>query len=270
LSNDDYKDQCGPQTWQRAFVVWTLHNLSRFMQHYHEMFSVTARLATNNKLSTMSQRFMITGAEDSPLGDSAWVGLFAGLTAGLASAVPGAGAVSSGLASGILTMSQNLMNSDFMEQDPHFKNYADLEDQYSKMMTAYGDSMKSYHRRLFDTKPTTRDHRDELVNLVASGAFCKEDVGANTSDNEGIDPDDQIFAMGAALINLMWLQQKVFILELAPGKFGSLGGGTTHFEYDPCDGKATDNGLLKDMHYCADDGTSWFIVGLSYISLVLF
>ena len=208
----------------------------------------------------MSTQFMVADAADSELGDSAWVGLFAGLTAGFASAVPGAGSVSAGLASGILTMAQNLMNSNFVERDPLFKNYADLEDKFDSMMTAFADQMDDYHSHLFDTRPTTAAHRNEIVELVSSGAFCEEDVGADTSDNEGIVPDDQIFAMGASLINLMWKQQKLFVLELAPGKFGDLGGGVTRFRYDPCDGKAIDNGVLKDMHYCADDGTSWFIV----------
>ena len=107
----------------------------------------------------MSTQFMVADAADSELGDSAWVGLFAGLTAGFASAVPGAGSVSAGLASGILTMAQNLMNSNFVERDPLFKNYADLEDKFDSMMTAFADQMDDYHSHLFDTRPTTAAHR---------------------------------------------------------------------------------------------------------------
>lgn len=271
LDNDDYKDQCGPMTWQRSFVLWTLANLSRFMQRYYEKFATDATLATSLTLSTMSQHFMAQDPADTSLGDAAWVGIFAGLTAGLSSAVPGGGGVASGLASGILTMTQNIMGAGgFVEEDPHFKDFADLEARFSEAMTAFRRHLRNYHRHLFDTRPTTAAHRNELVDLVASGGFCSEGVGLDTRSQGGLVVEDQVFALQASLINLMWKRQELFILELPPGKFKDLGGGATKFSYDPCDGvyapAQSDNDMIATKHYCADDGTSWFIVSFHLVT----
>jgi hypothetical protein len=272
LERGEYYEQCGKDSWQRSFVLFALGNLSRFLQRYRER-QTDAEFRTSLRLGELALTF-IPGEESEEgvsFDEANWLGVFAGLMAAMASAVPAAG-IPAGFASGILTMAQNMVGgSDTILYDPRFTNYLDLTSKFAEATDAYALRMRDYHRHLFDTRPGSAAHRNELVSLVQSGDFCDQDVGLATRANGGIEQETWQLGLQTGLINTLWRQQKVFVLQLPRGKFTGLGFRSHTFDYDPCFDVPADSAWRDAMGnkiWCDGQGNNWFILGWGKSNMV--
>jgi len=256
---DNNEQQCN-EAWQRSFVLWSLENFARYLQLLYSTFTDSALIASLD-LAQISLDFVNRQESDVLTGEAAWLTLFAGVMTSIGSIVPGAGSQGANLAAGILTTAAGAASGASATIDVRFNDWAALSAEFGEIVTETVGGFADYFDRLLTQLP---DSGTELAELMENGAFANDNV---TVDSTVINRDNQRKAIQAGVINMLWREQQMFIVQVPRGKLIEIGGNGPlqggPFSYDPCFGVgAEEDGyadILGNKIYCTDTD-NWFIV----------
>ena len=260
---DNSQLQC-EEAWQRSFVLWSLENFARYLQLLYSSFRDGALIASLD-LAQMSLDFINRDESDILTGEAAWLTLFAGVMTSIGSVVPGVGSQGANLAAGILTTAAGAASGASDAIDMRFDDWAALSASFGDIVTETAGGFVDYYDRLLRQIPDSGNIEagTELARLVENGAFADDTITLNETV---IDMDNQKKAIQAAVINMLWREQQMFIVQVPRGKLIEIGGNRPlqgdPFSYDPCFGVGAEGDyadILGNKIYCTDTD-NWFIV----------
>ena len=209
-------------------------------------------------LATISSTFL---APEPPSGmsDSAVLTLMGGLMTSLGSFAPGPSAGTANFYAGIFTMLSAITSTSSPIEDLRFTSFATLSSEFGKALTAMQTRIKNYYRELLGGIPgktVPPEYLEKLHSIIGSGTFADSDV---TLDENVFNQTNQIQALQGGLINMLWREQRVFVVKIPKGRLVGItelntgkSGKTDVFEYDPCAGieAREHNDHLKSVLHC--------------------
>lgn len=210
-----YDEDTCPKFPERAFSLWAMRNLARYIQRWNNILTTGVNMASLFTAS-IAETFCAHAPKDVDADPTSILTILSGFltTFGAMGPQGSASATVFSIVGGI-GVSNGIAGSIAAEdpiEDVRFTDFSKLQKTLGTLQMTVSKSMSNYYDRLFTITPPEDDwgRATELARLLESGAFASQDVGTGNNKTTAAGMGRLI---QASIIAEAWNSQRVAIVK---------------------------------------------------------